>query len=121
MKKEEPKQEEKKVRMLDIVSLQRLIAPFEQKRMQGILVSRLNQYLISAKIITLVDGAIRIYDPHGYTWYNAVEEARQKYEASKNPKLDLRSMRPASLVKTMPRVEESEDEKLRAEALEALA
>lgn len=107
---------------MDILTLQRSLEPYKQLRMQGMLVSRVNQWLVSCNVVAIVNGELRIIDAQSFKWWAQVEQELQRYEASKNPqKIDLRSIRPAGLVKAMPIWVESEEEKLRAEALEAIA
>lgn len=119
---QEEKKEEKEVRFMDILTLQRSLEPYKQLRMQGMLVSRVNQWLVSCNVVAIVNGELRIIDAQSFKWWAQVEQELQRYEASKNPqKIDLRSIRPAGLVKAMPIWVESEEEKLRAEALEAIA
>lgn len=51
----------------EINDLREALKPYKQKRIQGVLVSRFDQYLLDIGTTVMRDGDIRVKDPAGYT------------------------------------------------------
>jgi hypothetical protein len=103
---DEPKpKEEKPITTADYFDLDKKLAQFPQKRIQGILVSPLDQWFLFTGVLKLEDGEWIVRDAFQYHYWLEIETRRQKYHAwldKKNgiPKPKM-PPRPEGLVKRM--------------------
>jgi len=88
----------------EIENLREALKPYKQKRIQGVLVSRFDQYLLDLGTTVMRDGDIRVKDPVGYTKMSKI-----------NAKMEiLDDYRAEDIFKTFPEERKKFQEKIRA-------